>query len=127
MSQKCTFCGKPQDEVKKLVIGPTANICNECIALCSDILSDGAPVEEEAPSKLRDLPRPAELKGVLDEYVIGQERAKRALCVAVYNHYKRLYRPPQPVGLGVDIGKSNVLFIGPTSRILLFASSTSLV
>ncbi|MGH7442873.1 MAG: ClpX C4-type zinc finger protein, partial [bacterium] len=111
---KCTFCNKPQDDVKKLVIGPAANICNECIALCSDILAEGAPTQDAPASRLRDLPKPVEIKRVLDEYVIGQDQAKRALSVAVYNHYKRLNRPITPGSSNVEIGKSNVLFIGPT-------------
>jgi ATP-dependent Clp protease ATP-binding subunit ClpX len=110
---KCTFCNKPQDEVKKLVIGPAANICNECIALCSDILAEEAPADGRA-ARPKALPKPAEIKGVLDEYVIGQDAAKRALSVAVYNHYKRLNRTSAPGAAGVEISKSNVLFIGPT-------------
>jgi len=110
---KCTFCNKPQDEVKKLVIGPAANICNECIALCSDILSEEAQGEGR-PARPKALPKPVEIKGVLDEYVIGQDDAKRALSVAVYNHYKRLNRPVVPGSASVEVSKSNVLFIGPT-------------
>jgi len=111
---KCTFCNKPQDEVKKLVIGPAANICNECIALCSDILAEETHAPEGRPARPRSLPKPTEIKGVLDEYVIGQEEAKRALAVAVYNHYKRLNRQPALGAQDVEVGKSNVLFIGPT-------------
>ena len=113
---KCTFCNKPQDEVKKLVIGPAANICNECIALCSDILAEEAQGAEARTRKApKSLPKPAEIKATLDEYVIGQDEAKRALAVAVYNHYKRLNRPPVlGGGQDVEVSKSNVLFIGPT-------------
>ena len=111
---KCTFCNKPQDEVKKLVIGPAANICNECIALCSDILAEETQAPEGRAARPRSLPKPTEIKGVLDEYVIGQEEAKRALSVAVYNHYKRLNRQPALGAQDVEVGKSNVLFIGPT-------------
>ncbi len=111
---KCTFCNKGQDEVRKLVIGPAANICNECIALCSDILNEEAPTAavEAKAARGKALPKPAEIKGTLDEYVIGQDDAKKALAVAVYNHYKRLQK-----GLGpgqVEIAKSNVMLIGPT-------------
>jgi ATP-dependent Clp protease ATP-binding subunit ClpX len=108
---KCTFCNKPQDEVRKLVIGPAANICNECIALCSDILNE-EPSGEPKQSKQKPLPKPTEIKTILDEYVIGQDAAKRALAVAVYNHYKRLSRTGAQGG--VEVSKSNVLFIGPT-------------
>jgi ATP-dependent Clp protease ATP-binding subunit ClpX len=118
---KCTFCNKPQDEVKKLVIGPAANICNECIALCSDILAEeqagaGAEGAKGQAHRHQRLPKPAELKATLDEFVIGQDEAKRALAVAVYNHYKRLNRKPElgAPGHDVEVSKSNVLFIGPT-------------
>ncbi|HTB22940.1 MAG TPA: ATP-dependent Clp protease ATP-binding subunit ClpX [bacterium] len=110
---KCTFCNKPEDEVKKLVIGPASNICNECIALCADILAEEHPGDGRA-ARPKSLPKPTEIKAVLDEYVIGQDAAKRALSVAVYNHYKRLNRPVVPGPAAVEIGKSNVLFIGPT-------------
>jgi ATP-dependent Clp protease ATP-binding subunit ClpX len=112
---KCTFCNKPQDEVKKLVIGPAANICNECISLCSDILSEEAQgADAKAGLRPKALPKPTEIKAALDEYVIGQDEAKRALAVAVYNHYKRLSRGPA-LGLDqVEVSKSNVMFIGPT-------------
>jgi len=108
---KCTFCNKAQDEVKKLVIGPAANICNECIGLCSDILAEDTPSDGKT-ARPKALPKPVEIKAVLDEYVIGQDAAKRALSVAVYNHYKRLNRPTAQNA--VEVGKSNVLFIGPT-------------
>jgi len=111
---RCTFCSKSNDEVKKLVIGPSgANICNECIALCSDILAEETQAEGR-PARPRALPKPMEIKTVLDEYVIGQDEAKRALSVAVYNHYKRLNRHPTPGAANVEVSKSNVLFIGPT-------------
>jgi len=87
----CSFCGKSQHEVKKLIAGPSVFICDECIDLCNDIIRDEAPAESEdiKPSK-SDLPTPADIKGSLDQYVIGQDPAKRTLAVAVYNHYKRL-------------------------------------
>jgi ATP-dependent Clp protease ATP-binding subunit ClpX len=111
---KCTFCNKAQDEVKKLVIGPAANICNECIALCSDILAEETPpaAEGSKPLKGKALPKPTEIRAVLDDYVISQNEAKKSLAVAVYNHYKRLIR--NTLGLDVEIAKSNVMLIGPT-------------
>lgn len=109
---KCTFCNKGQDEVKKLVIGPAANICNECITLCNDILIEETSQSEKKPLDKEKLPVPAEIKAQLDEYVIGQEKAKRALSVAVYNHYKRLDRPKSK--RDVEISKSNIMLIGPT-------------
>jgi ATP-dependent Clp protease ATP-binding subunit ClpX len=109
---KCTFCNKAQDEVKKLVIGPAANICNECIALCSDILSEESQPTESRPLKSRALPKPLEIKEVLDDYVIDQQEAKKSMAVAVYNHYKRLAK--NAMGSDIEIAKSNVLLIGPT-------------
>jgi ATP-dependent Clp protease ATP-binding subunit ClpX len=107
---KCSFCGRGQDEVTKLVSGPSVYICNECIKLCNDILEE--EMGREASSVSLDLPKPAEIRGVLDEYVIGQERAKKALSVAVYNHYKRINSDldDDPT----ELEKSNVLLIGPT-------------
>jgi len=109
---RCSFCGKPQDLVKKLVSSgsPSVFICNECVALCSNIISeqDAKPVSE--PLKKKELPKPIELKKMLDEYVIGQDRAKKILSVAVYNHYKRVYTPSHDV----ELSKSNVMLIGPT-------------
>ena len=111
---KCTFCNKGQDEVKKLVIGPAANICNECISLCSDILVEEAPQGPDAkPMKSRALPKPVEIKAVLDDYVIDQNEAKKAMAVAVYNHYKRLQKNLGG-GSDIEISKSNVMLIGPT-------------
>ena len=112
---RCSFCGKEQRMVNRLVAGPNVYICNECIALCNDILNDEAFTEEEekknqiGPVKL---PSPAEMKKTLDEYVIGQERAKRALSVAVYNHYKRINRKQKRDD--VELQKSNILLLGPT-------------
>ncbi|GAB6877254.1 ATP-dependent Clp protease ATP-binding subunit ClpX [Thermaerobacter litoralis] len=107
---KCSFCGKYQDQVKRLVAGPGVYICDECIELCNDIIEE--ELSEEADVELKDLPKPAEIKAFLDQYVIGQERAKKILAVAVYNHYKRIH-------LGgriddVELQKSNILMIGPT-------------
>ena len=85
----CSFCGKSQKEVKKLIAGPTVYICDECIGLCNDIIAEEIDREESKDTKLR-IPRPSEIKAILDEYVIGQDRAKKVLSVAVHNHYKRI-------------------------------------
>jgi ATP-dependent Clp protease ATP-binding subunit ClpX len=110
----CSFCGKSQHEVKKLIAGPSVFICDECIELCNDIIRDEAPGEAAATKQGRsDLPIPSEIKASLDQYVIGQEAAKRTLSVAVYNHYKRL----KHLGASkdeVELSKSNILLIGPT-------------
>jgi ATP-dependent Clp protease ATP-binding subunit ClpX len=110
----CSFCGKSQHEVKKLIAGPSVFICDECIELCNDIIRDEAPAEPGGAKTTRnDLPVPAEIKSTLDNYVIGQDSAKRTLSVAVYNHYKRL----KHLGTGkdeVELSKSNILLIGPT-------------
>jgi len=110
----CSFCGKSQHEVKKLIAGPSVFICDECIELCNDIIRDEVPVENaEARSVKSDLPVPAEIKGSLDNYVIGQDTAKRTLSVAVYNHYKRLKHMSTSKD-EVELAKSNILLIGPT-------------
>ena len=109
----CSFCGKSQHEVKKLIAGPSVFICDECIELCNDIIRDEVPAESAAPkSPKSDLPVPSEIKGSLDQYVIGQDAAKRTLAVAVYNHYKRLKH--QAGKDEVELTKSNILLIGPT-------------
>jgi ATP-dependent Clp protease ATP-binding subunit ClpX len=106
----CSFCGKSQHEVQKLIAGPAVYVCNECVELCNDIIGeDAASKASEAVDKL---PKPKEIKGTLDDYVIGQENAKRILAVAVYNHYKRL-RAQASKG-DVELAKSNILLIGPT-------------
>lgn len=107
----CSFCGKSQDEVRKLIAGPSVFICDECVDLCNDIIRE--EIQDVADSEVSDkLPLPAELKKALDEYVIGQERAKKVLAVAVYNHYKRLkLKEKKP---DVELSKSNILLIGPT-------------
>jgi len=107
----CSFCGKSQDEVRKLIAGPTVFICDECIALCNDIVAE--EWDEERAGALPKLPKPAEIKRFLDEYVIGQERAKKILSVAVHNHYKRISSPVTEVD-DVELQKSNILLIGPT-------------
>jgi len=108
----CSFCGKSQDEVKKLIAGPTVYICDECIELCNDIIAEETKLEEAMGPDVRKLPKPHEIKDVLDEYVIGQERAKKILAVAVYNHYKRIEAMGKPGD--VEMQKSNILLLGPT-------------
>ena len=110
----CTFCGKSQHEVKKLIAGPSVFICDECIDLCNEIIRDELPGLEAAKEKGSDLPTPAEIKANLDNYVIGQEPAKRTLAVAVYNHYKRLKHKESSKKDDVELTKSNILLIGPT-------------
>ena len=107
----CSFCGKSQEEVKKLIAGPAVYICDECVALCNDIIVEEVEKEESALRKLA-VPKPSEIKAVLDQYVIGQERAKKILAVAVHNHYKRIDSRLELDG--VELQKSNILLIGPT-------------
>ena len=107
----CSFCGKAQEEVKKLIAGPAVYICDECIELCKDIIAEEAQLEE-VPLGGGQLPKPVEIKDVLDDFVIGQERAKKVLAVAVYNHYKRI-EASEKAG-DVEIQKSNILLLGPT-------------
>ncbi|ACA41447.1 ATP-dependent Clp protease ATP-binding subunit ClpX [Lysinibacillus fusiformis] len=107
---KCSFCGKPQEQVRKLVAGPGVYICDECIELCSEIVVEELGVEEEI--EFQDIPKPKEILTILDEYVIGQERAKKALAVAVYNHYKRINTNSKIDD--VELAKSNIVLIGPT-------------
>jgi ATP-dependent Clp protease ATP-binding subunit ClpX len=118
----CTFCGKSQHEVKKLIAGPSVFICDECVDLCNDILKE--EIQDIAPAAAEDkLPVPKEIRGNLDDYVIGQDRAKRVLSVAVYNHYKRLRNS----GKGkdqIELGKSNILLIGPTGSGKTFLAET---
>ena len=106
----CSFCGKSQHEVRKLIAGPSVFICDECVELCNDIIRE--ELEEKAASARSDLPKPAEILDVLDQYVIGQARAKKVLAVAVYNHYKRLETRSR--NDDVELAKSNILLVGPT-------------
>ncbi len=110
---KCSFCGKSQKQVKKLIAGPGVYICDECIELCNEIIE--SEVEDAQESGLEELPKPAEIHAFLDEYVVGQDPAKRNLAVAVYNHYKRI-RVGASLGRGdnVELAKSNILMLGPT-------------
>ncbi len=112
----CSFCGKTQEQVDKLIAGPGVYICDECIELCMGIIDEGAEFSNRRQGKKvkleeKVLPKPQEIKAVLDEYVVGQESAKKALSVAVYNHYKRIYHG---TSAGVEIQKSNVMLLGPT-------------
>ena len=109
----CSFCGKSQHEVRKLIAGPSVFVCDECVELCNDIIRE--ELEEKAEKTREKLPKPHEIKRVLDEYVIGQDRAKKVLSVAVYNHYKRLQtRGGEAKRDDVELAKSNILLIGPT-------------
>ena len=107
----CSFCGKTQDQVKKLIAGPNVYICDECIDLCSDIIEEEYDVLANKDENF-NVPKPKEIKETLDEYVIGQSRAKQALAVAVYNHYKRIYMDTKAED--VELQKSNILLVGPT-------------
>jgi ATP-dependent Clp protease ATP-binding subunit ClpX len=110
----CSFCGKSQHEVKKLIAGPSVHVCDECVELCNDIIKDDVEQEKSSETVVNkeSLPKPKEIKATLDDYVIGQEQAKKNLSVAVYNHYKRLHS--QAKKEEIELGKSNILLIGPT-------------
>ncbi|KMK93993.1 ATP-dependent protease ATP-binding subunit ClpX [Rossellomorea marisflavi] len=107
---KCSFCGKTQDQVRKLVAGPGVYICDECIELCTEIVEEELGTEEEV--EFKDVPKPREIREILDEYVIGQDQAKKSLAVAVYNHYKRINSNSKVDD--VELSKSNIAMIGPT-------------
>lgn len=108
----CSFCGKSQHEVRKLIAGPSVYICDECVDLCNDIIRE--EIKDVLPKKESEaLPTPKQIREHLDDYVIGQDYAKKVLAVAVYNHYKRL-RNGDTTSEGVELGKSNILLIGPT-------------
>ena len=122
---RCSFCGKREDQVHRMIQGPGVRICDECVQLCMSILDDGYDEQAESYETPEELPTPQEIKTVLDEYVIGQEKAKIALSVAVYNHYKRIYFGG---GEDVELQKSNILMIGPTgSGKTLFAQTLARV
>src|SRR5260370_19050827 len=108
---RCSFCGKSKDSVRKFISGPSVYICNECIALCNEILAEDE--EREVAEAITQVPTPQEIKDTLDQYVIGQERAKKTLAVAVYNHYKRINSASLKDD-DVELDKSNIMLIGPT-------------
>ena len=114
---RCSFCGKSQDGVERIIAGPGVYICNECVKVCSNIIEDDLYEDTEITYSLnekKELLSPAEIKAVLDQYVIGQEEAKKTLSVAVYNHYKRISNEENSSDDDVEIQKSNVLLLGPT-------------
>ncbi|MDT2842504.1 ATP-dependent Clp protease ATP-binding subunit ClpX [Vagococcus lutrae] len=119
---RCSFCGKSQDEVRKIVAGPGVFICNECIDLCKDIIDE--EFYEEAVQEFEEVPKPNEILAALDEYVIGQERAKKVLSVAVYNHYKRIGHMDMAEKGEVELQKSNICLIGPTGSGKTFLAQT---
>lgn len=119
---RCSFCGKSQEQVRRLIAGPQVYICDECIELCSEIIEEEFEGDEEG-SELLDMPTPKEIKAHLDQYVIGQDDAKKALAVAVYNHYKRINSPSHKDD-EVEIQKSNILLLGPTGSGKTFLAQT---
>ena len=116
-SVRCSFCGKSQENVRKIVAGPGVYICDECVELCNSIIETELYEDEKAGyslNELNDIPSPKEIKAVLDDYVIGQEEAKKTLSVAVYNHYKRVAHEEVSNKDDIEIQKSNILLLGPT-------------
>ena len=111
---KCSFCGKTQDQVRKLVAGPGVYICDECIELCNEIIEEEFSDDVDVEVELKDVPKPKDIRAILDQYVIGQDEAKKTLSVAVYNHYKRINMGQGKTGEDVELAKSNILMIGPT-------------
>ena len=109
---KCSFCGKSRSEVERILAGPGVYICNECIEICREILADNPVSDDEKSADRVDLPKPMDIVSKLDDYVIGQDHAKRTLAVAVYNHYKRIYAPKTTTE--AELGKSNIVMLGPT-------------
>lgn len=118
---RCSFCGKTEAQVKKLIEGPGAYICNECVDLCVEIFRED--FDDFETTELKSIPKPAEIHAFLDEYIIGQETAKKALCVAIYNHYKRIMSNSSEAG-EVELQKSNILMIGPTGCGKTFLAQT---
>ena len=118
----CSFCGKNQEEVKKIIAGNGVFICNECVALSQEIIRE--EMAEEVLADLAETPKPKELLDILNNYVVGQDRAKRALAVAVYNHYKRINFTESREDNDVDLQKSNILMIGPTGSGKTFLAQT---
>ena len=116
---KCSFCGKSQEQVKRLIAGPGVYICDECINLCSEIITDDC--EDEQKVEVSKIPKPMEIKEYLDQYVIGQDQAKRSVSVAIYNHYKRINAAVKDEN--VEIQKSNILLLGPTGSGKVFKCS----
>ena len=109
---KCSFCGKSQEQVRKLIAGPGVYICDECIELCNEIIEEELYKNVDENLRLRNIPKPKEINHILNQYVIGQERAKKSLAVAVYNHYKRIEMARKKSD--IELQKSNILLIGPT-------------
>lgn len=109
---RCSFCGKSQDQVKRLIAGPNVYICDECVELCQEIIQE--EFEDILENEVTGLPKPKEIKNILDDYVIGQEKAKKMLSVAVYNHYKRIYTKEKSSDKDIELQKSNILMLGPT-------------
>ena len=124
---KCSFCGKTQDQVRKLVAGPGVYICDECIELCNEIIEE--EFNDDVEVELKDVPKPKDIRAILDQYVIGQDEAKKTLSVAVYNHYKRINMGQGKPGEDVELSKSNILMIGPTGsgKTLLAQSLASIL
>ncbi|WP_016897507.1 ATP-dependent Clp protease ATP-binding subunit ClpX [Aerococcus viridans] len=110
----CSFCGKSQDEVDKIIAGPGVYICNECVALCQEIIDEEVSQERQESYTMVEPPKPTEIRSILDDYVIGQDQAKKTLSVAVYNHYKRISSNNEKNDDGVSLQKSNILLMGPT-------------
>ncbi len=110
---KCSFCGKPQDQVRRLIAGPDVYICDECVELCNEIMEEDYHSHADDLPDLADIPKPKDIVRMLDEYIIGQEKAKKFLSVAVYNHYKRILSP-EKIDASVELQKSNILLLGPT-------------
>ena len=123
---RCSFCNKDQNDVRKLIAGPTVFICDECVEVCNDIIADDNKFETRAGARSSSLPVPQDIKKFLDEYVIGQEQTKKKLAVAVYNHYKRIEIQKQTRGRNdIELTKSNILLIGPTGTGKTLLAQTS--